>query len=79
VKIAKAQYMEKNFGKKKPEPKPQPPIPKEKLMKTIKNLYQPEPNLSSDYDRSVRKSNESAKLRSKSSKAKGKSVPQLGD
>jgi hypothetical protein len=47
--------MEKNFGKKNPEPEPEPPIPKEKLMKTLKNLYQPEPSLSSNYDRSIHK------------------------
>ena len=79
AKIAKAQYMEKNFGKKKPEPEPESPIPKEKLMKTLKNLYQPEPMLSSNYDHSIRKSTEAANVWSRSSKAKGKPVPQLGD
>jgi hypothetical protein len=38
AKVAKAQYMEKNFGKKKPEPDPEPPIPKEK---TDKNDREP--------------------------------------
>jgi hypothetical protein len=78
-KIAKEQYMKSNFGKKKPQPEPEPPIPKEKLMKKLKYLHQPEPSLSSNYDRSIRKSNESAKERSRRSKAKGKPVPQLGD
>ena len=48
-------------------------------MKTLKYLHQPEPSLSSNYDRSIRKSTEAAKERSKRSKAKGKPVSQLGD
>jgi hypothetical protein len=48
-------------------------------MKTLKNVYQPEPRLSSNYYRSIRKSTKAAKVRSRSSKEKGKPVPQLGD
>jgi hypothetical protein len=72
--IAKKQ-MEKHFAKKKPEP----PLDKEKVIKMLKTLHQPEPRLSSNYDRSILKSNEAAKVRSRSSSESGKSVPQLGE
>jgi hypothetical protein len=65
--IAK-EHMENYFAKKKPEP--EPPLDKIKVMKMMKNLYQPEPRLSSNYDRSIRKSTEATKLRSKSVQAR---------
>ena len=46
--------------------------------KMVKTLEQPLPRLSSDYDRSIRKSHE-AKKRSKSSSASRKLVAQLGE
>ena len=45
----------------------------------LKNLEQPPPRLSSDYERSIRKSHEANKERSKSSSASRKSVAQLGE
>ncbi|KAK1645650.1 hypothetical protein QYE76_063455 [Lolium multiflorum] len=78
-KIAKEQYMKSKFGKKKPEPEPEPPISKEKKLKMLKYLHQPEPSLSSNYDRSIRKSNVVAKERWEKSKVEGKPVPQLGN
>ncbi|KAK1626000.1 hypothetical protein QYE76_000315 [Lolium multiflorum] len=63
AKIAKEQHMKSMFGKKKPQPEPEPAISKEKKLKLLKNLHQPEPRLSSNYDRSIRKSNVVAKER----------------
>jgi hypothetical protein len=42
----------------------------------LRTLHQPKPRLSSDYERSILKSHNTAK-RSRSSSASGKSVPQL--
>lgn len=78
-KIAKEQYMKSKFGKKKPQPEPEPPISKEKKLKMLKYLHQPEPSLSSNYDRSIFKSNVVAKERWEKSKVEGKPVPQLGN
>ncbi|KAK1625993.1 hypothetical protein QYE76_000308 [Lolium multiflorum] len=78
AKIAKEQHMKSMFGKKKPQPEPEPAISKEKKLKLLKNLHQPEPSLSSNYDRSIRKSNVVAKERWQKSKEEGKQVPQLG-
>lgn len=65
--------MEKHIAKKKPEL--EPPLDKQKVRKMMKNLNQPEPRLESNYDRTIHKSTEAAKLRLKSSSASGKSVP----
>jgi hypothetical protein len=48
------------------------------VQKILRNLCQPEPRLSSDYDHSILKSHNAAK-RSRSSSGSGKSVPQLGE
>jgi hypothetical protein len=70
-------HMEKQFAKKKPEH--EAPIAKEKLMKIMKNLHQPEPRFESNYDRSVRKSTEASKEKlkksSSASRKSGKLVP----
>ena len=44
----------------------------------VKTLHQPEPRLSSDYDRSILKSHQETVRSKKSSSASGKSVDQLG-
>jgi hypothetical protein len=60
-----------NLKKKQPEqPAPDP----KKVRKMMRTLYQPEPRLSSDYDRSILKSHDATK-RSTSSSASRKSVP----
>jgi hypothetical protein len=45
----------------------------------LKTLHQPEPRLSSDYDRSILKSHNATKMRSRSSSASEKLVPHLGE
>jgi hypothetical protein len=72
--IAKKQV--KNFFAKK---KPELPLDPEKVQKMLKTLHQPEPRLSSDYDRSILKSHNITKVQSGSSNASGKSVLQLGE
>ena len=58
-----------------------PDTPEEKaaVSKMLKTLKQPPPKLTPDYERSIRKSVEANKQRSKSSSASRKSVPQLGE
>jgi hypothetical protein len=60
-----------NLKKKQPE---QPTLDPEKVRKMLRALHQPKPRLSSDYERSILKSHNTAK-RSRSSSASGKSVP----
>jgi hypothetical protein len=64
---------------KKPQLEPEPAISLEKKLKLLKSLHQPEPSLSSNYDRSIRKSNVSARDRWEKSKVDRKPVPQLGN
>jgi hypothetical protein len=64
---------------KKPQLEQEPAISLEEKLKLLKNLHQPEPSLSSNYDRSIRKSNVLARDRWEKSKVEGKPVPQLGN
>jgi hypothetical protein len=64
------------FAKKKPEP---PALDPKKVQKMLKTLHQPEPRLSSDYERSILKSYNTTKVRSRGSSASEKLVPQLGE
>jgi len=81
-KIAKGEYEAWKSKEKAPK---EPDFPnteedKARALKMVKTLYQPEPRLIPDYDRSILKSHEE-KVRSKSSSASeksGKSVDQLG-
>ena len=76
--IAKAQ-VKAFFAPKQKEPEfPSTETERAQVQKMLKKLHQPEPRLSSDYDRSILKSHD-AKVRSMSSSASGKSVPQLGE
>jgi hypothetical protein len=67
-----------NLKKKQPEQVEQPALDLEKVRKMLRTLHQPQPRLSSDYDRSIIKSHNAAK-RLRSSSASGKLVPQLGE
>jgi hypothetical protein len=78
AKIVAEQHKQQMLKLKKPQLEPEPAISLEKKLKLLKNLHQPEPSLSSNYDRSIRKSNVVAKERWKKSKEEGKQVPQLG-
>ena len=70
-----------NLKKKKPKTAEFPDTPEEKgaVFKMLKTLEQPSPMLTPDYERSIRKSVEANKQRSKSSSASQKSVLQLGE
>ena len=80
--IVKAQ-MEQWFAnlKKKPKAPEFPNTPEEKaaVFKMLKTFEHPPLKLTPDYERSIRKSVEVNKQRSKSSSANRKSVPQLGE
>ena len=77
--IAKAQ-VKAFFAPRQKEPEfPSTDEERAQLQKMLMNLHQAEPRLSSDYDRSIRKSHKANKERSKSRSASGKSVPQLGE
>jgi hypothetical protein len=78
AKIVAEQHKQQMLKLKKPQLEPEPAISLEKKLKLLKNLHQPEPSLSSNYDRSIRKSNVLAKERWEKSKVDGKPVPQLG-
>ena len=78
--IANAEYQEwwTNRGKKPQEPKfPNTPEEKAAAFKMLKNLENPPPRLSGDYDRSILKAVRRKKL--KSTATSGRSVPQLGE
>ena len=79
--IAKNQYKDWLANQKKPKAPEFPATSEEKaaVFKMLKTLEQPPPILIPDYDRSIRKSAEANRQRSKSSSASGKSVPQLGE
>ena len=79
--IANAQHKEWFASLKKPKAAEFPSTPEEKaaIFKMLKTLEQPLPRLTPDYDRSIRKSVQANKQRSKISSASGKSVPQLGE
>ncbi|KAK1629315.1 hypothetical protein QYE76_003630 [Lolium multiflorum] len=79
AKIVAEQHKQQMLKLKKPQLEPEPAISLEKKLKLLKNLHQPEPSLSSNYDRSIRKSNVSARDRWEKSKVEGKPVPQLGN
>ncbi|KAK1669783.1 hypothetical protein QYE76_057942 [Lolium multiflorum] len=79
AKIVAEQHKQQMLKLKKPQLEPEPAISLEKKLKLLKNLHQPEPSLSSNYDRSIRKSNVSARDRWEKSKVDGKPVPQLGN
>jgi hypothetical protein len=78
TKIVAEQHKQQMLKLKKPQLEPEPAISLEKKLKLLKNLHQPEPSLSSNYDRSIRKSNVLARERWEKSKVDGKPVPQLG-
>ena len=79
--IANAQHKEWLASLEKPKATEFPSTPEEKaaVFKMLKTLEQPPPRLTPDYDRSIRKSVQANKERSKSSSASGKSVPQVGE
>jgi hypothetical protein len=78
--VAIVQEKSKNFfeslKKKRTEQSAEKPPLDPKVIKMLKTLYQPEPRLISDYDRTILKSHNAAK---RLSSASGKSVPQLGE
>jgi hypothetical protein len=78
AKIVAEQHKQQMLKLKKPQLEPEPAISLEKKLKLLKNLHQPEPSLSSNYDQSIRKSNVLARERGEKSKVDGKPVPQLG-
>jgi hypothetical protein len=63
AKIVAEQHKQQMLKLKKPQLEPEPAISLEKKLKLLKNLHQPEPSLSSNYDRSIRKSNVLARER----------------
>jgi hypothetical protein len=69
------------LGKKKPKETEFPSTPEEHAacVKMVKNLQQPPPILTPDYDRSIIKSAEAQQQRLKSSSAPRSTVPQLGE
>ena len=80
--IANAEYQEwwATRGKKPQEPKfPNTPEEKGAAFKMLKNLENPPPRLSADYDRSILKAAAAKRQKSKSSAGSGKSVFQLGE
>jgi hypothetical protein len=80
--IANTHYQKWKAGlKKKPKEPEFPSTPEDHAacVKMVKNLQQPPPTLTPDYDRSILKSAEAKEQRLKSSsRSSGKSVPQLG-
>ena len=70
------------FAKLRRPKEPEFPSTKEekaKVLKMLKNLHQPEPKLSSDYERSILKSHAAQKASKSSTDASEKSVAQLGE